>query len=161
MTRFVLLPILLAASAGVEAQPATTAPGNGFEVERYTVSLQPDLATTAVAGAETIVVRGTSDGATQLAFTANALRISDATVDGSPVQVLSNKDAIVFTLPHSLRKGGRATLRFCIDGTPARGVTAGAGGSTPATLHATGWCAFRTLRATRRIWRSTCFCPPG
>jgi aminopeptidase N len=104
------------------------APGDGFEVERYAVALRPDLPTTAISGTETIVVRGTYDWVTQLSFTANALRISEATVDATPVKVSSSKDAIVFTLSRPLRKGGNATLRFRLEGTPARGVTAIAGG---------------------------------
>jgi aminopeptidase N len=128
MNRIVIPPLLFAVASSAGAQPGTIAPVDGFEVERYAVALRPDLATTAVSGTETIVVRGMSDRLTQFSFTANALRISEATVDATPVQVSSGKDAIVFTLPRPLRKGGKATLRFRFDGTPARGVTAIAGG---------------------------------
>ena len=101
MNRIVILPLLLAVASSAGAQPATIAPGDGFEVERYVVALRPDLATTAVTGTETIVVRGTSDRVARLSFTANALRISEATVDGTPVQVSSGKDAIclLYTSP--------------------------------------------------------------
>jgi len=54
MNRFVILPMLLASVSSAGAQPVTIAPGNGFEVERYVLTLRPDLATTAVAGTETI-----------------------------------------------------------------------------------------------------------
>ncbi|MBA3677062.1 MAG: M1 family peptidase [Sphingosinicella sp.] len=128
VNRIAILALLLAAASSAGAQPATIAPGDGFEVERYAVALRPDLATTAVSGTETIGVRGTSDRVAQLSFTGNALRITEATVDATPVQVSSSKDAIVFTLPRSLRKGDKATLRFRIDGKPARGVTSVAGG---------------------------------
>lgn len=128
MNRRVLLSVLLAAATNTEAQSATIAPGDGFEVERYVVALRPDLATTAVSGTETIVVRGTSDRVTHLAFSANALRIGDATVDAAPVQVSSTTDGIVFTLPQALRKGRKVTLRFRFEGTPTRGLTAVAGG---------------------------------
>jgi hypothetical protein len=128
MIRAVTLLVIFGAASGAFAQPVTITPGNGFEVERYAVAIRPDLKTTAVSGTETIVVRGTADGVTQLAFTANALRIGEATLDAAPVQVTSGKDAIVFALPRVLRKGAKATLRFTIDGTPARGVTAVTGG---------------------------------
>jgi aminopeptidase N len=128
MNRFVLASLLLAAASSAGAQPVTLAPGDGFEVERYDVALRPDLATTVVSGTETIVVRGTSDRVAQLAFTANALRIGEATVDGAPAEVSSTGDAIVFTLPQALRKGRKATVRFRFDGTPARGLTVVAGG---------------------------------
>jgi aminopeptidase N len=128
MNRLVLLPLFLAAASSAAAQPAAIAPGDGFEVERYTVALRPDLATTALSGTETIVVRSTSDRVAQLAFTANALRISGATMNAMPVEVSSTSNAIIFTLPQALRKGRKATLRFRFDGTPARGLTAVAGG---------------------------------
>lgn len=108
MNCIVMLPLLLAVASSAGAQTATIAPGTGFEVERYTLALRPDLATMAISGTETIVVRGTSDGLAELSFTADALRISEATIDGTSVQVSSSKDAIVFNLPRTLRKGGKA-----------------------------------------------------
>ena len=101
MIRIVLLLACFAVPSVAWAQPTVT-PGSGFEVDRYVVALRPDLTTTAVSGTETVVLRGTSEGLKQLAFTANALRISDATLDAKPVQVSSGKDAIVFTLPRIL-----------------------------------------------------------
>ena len=129
MIRTLALPALLAALAGAGKQPPPTiAPGTGFEVERYAVALSPDFSTASVAGTETIVVRGTTDGTRRLAFTANALRISEATLDHAPSGVSSDKEAIVFVLPRPLTKGEKATLRFRIEGTPARGVTKVPGG---------------------------------
>lgn len=124
----ILLPLLLLMASGAHAQSVTITPGSGFEVERYAVALRPDLATTAISGTQTIILRGTSDGVTQLAFSTNSLRISEAMMNAAPVQVSSREDAIVFTVPRALRRGERATLRFRIDGTPARGVTSVAGG---------------------------------
>jgi aminopeptidase N len=128
MTRLPILSIFLAAAPSAHAQPLTVAPGDGFEVERYAVALRPDLKSTAVSGTETITLRATSDRLTQLVFSPNALRISEATMDTAPVQVSSSKAAIIFTLPRTLRKGSKVTLRFQMDGTPARGVTAVPGG---------------------------------
>lgn len=118
----------LAVSLALATSSASQAPGEGFEVERYAVALRPDLATGAVSGMETIVLRSTTDGLAGLAFTANALGIQQASLDGAPVQVMSSKDGIAFTLPSPLRKGQRGTLRFSLAGTPARGVTLAAGG---------------------------------
>lgn len=128
MQHAVLLAMLLARVSEADAQTTRIAPGEGFEVERYAVSLRPELTTTAVSGTQVIVVRSTSDRLTRLSFTANDLRISHATVDAASLPVLSGKDAIVFTLPRALRRGEQATLRFRIEGTPARGVTALEGG---------------------------------
>jgi aminopeptidase N len=121
------LTLFLTFASSTAARPAAIAPGQGFEVERYAVALRPDLATTRVSGAQTIVLRATGDRLSQLAFTPNALRIGKATADGAPIQVASSQDAIIFTLPRPLRKGARVTLRFSLDGKPARGVTAAAG----------------------------------
>lgn len=118
----------LAVSLVLATPSAAQTPGEGFEVERYAVALRPDLATGAVSGTETIVLRSTADGLARLAFTANALRIEQASLDGAPVQVTSNKDGIDFVLSGPLRKGQRANLRFGLAGAPARGVTLAAGG---------------------------------
>ena len=128
MIRALTLAYLLGAASDAGAQPAPTPPGKGFEVERYAVTLRPDLATTAVSGTESIVVRGTADGVKKLAFTPNALTISEATLDDVPIEVASGQGAIIFTLPRALNKGTRATLRFRLTGTPARGVKAAGGG---------------------------------
>lgn len=125
MRRAVLPLLLLAAASGAGAR---TAPGDGFDVERYAVAIRPDLTTTAVSGTETIVLRATSDLVTRLVFTGNALRVGDAMLDGAAIPVSSSEDGTVFHLPRALRKGRKATLRFRIDGKPARGVTAAAGG---------------------------------
>ena len=125
----ILLPALAVLAAPVvAAEPAPAAPGVGFEVESYTVSLRPDLATTAVSGNETVVLRATSNGLTRLAFTSNALRITDAAVDAEPIEVATNNGTLVFTMPRGLAKGDEVTLRFTFDGTPARGVTTVPGG---------------------------------
>ncbi|NIJ22530.1 M1 family aminopeptidase [Sphingomonas japonica] len=125
---YVLAAVMLAGTTGAHAQSVALTPGEGFEVERYSVALRPDLATTSVSGTETIVVRSTSDRTMQLAFTANALRISDITVDGAPAKHSTSATASVFALPRALKKGSRATLRFRIAGTPKRGLTSLPGG---------------------------------
>lgn len=121
-------PLALVLGLATPSLAQITTPGEGFQVERYALALRPDLATGAVSGAETIVLRSTSDRLARLVFTANALRIARASLDGAPVQVTSSQDGIVFTLPGPLRKGARAELSFSLAGTPARGVTLTAGG---------------------------------
>jgi len=124
MSRIVPLLAFFSAAGGSAACAADAIPGKGFQVERYTVALRPDLATTAVSGTETIVVESLSDGLARLSFTPNALRIEGAMVDGAPVEATSNAQALVFTLPRPLRRGGKATLSFRMSGRPARGVAA-------------------------------------
>jgi hypothetical protein len=69
MIRNIVMPLLLAAASGANAQPVPISPGSGFDVERYAVSIRPDLATTAVSGMEAIVLRATSDRVARLCQT--------------------------------------------------------------------------------------------
>lgn len=124
--KFVSLALVAIAFIATPERAIATV-GDGFDVVRYVVSFRPDLSSAAVSGHQTIIVRGTSDGVTQLAFTSNALRIDQATVDGAPIPVSSSKDAIVFRLPKALQRGQKVALRFRIEGQPARGVKAVAG----------------------------------
>ena len=128
MHPILITPLLLLASYSAQAQPAIISPGDGFDVARYSVVLRPDMTTKAVAGVETITLDITSDQLKHVAFTTNALKISGATVNDKPVEAISSKDSIAFTLPNVLERGRRITLRFKFEGTPARGVTAAAGG---------------------------------
>lgn len=119
MRSLLAVPLLVLAPAAA-AQHA----GEGFEVKSYAVVLRPDLATRAMSGRETIVLRSTTDGTRSAVFSGNALTIDMATVDGAPASVAKGRDTIGFALPRPLRKGEAATLRFAFSGTPARGVEA-------------------------------------
>jgi aminopeptidase N len=118
------LPLASTPAAAADAP----VPGAGFEVERYAIALRPDLATAAVSGSETITVRSMADGIVRLTFSGNALRISEATVNGKLVGVTSGPGTIVFTLPRPLAKGSKASIRFRVEGRPARGMVAAGGG---------------------------------
>ncbi len=122
-----LLPLLVTAS-GVDAPTLSLPPGSGFDVESYGVAIYPNLVSTAVSGTEAIMLKSMSNGLTQLSFSPNALRISNATVNGVDVTVRSDETAISFSLPRALQKGQRATVRFQFEGLPKRGVTAVKGG---------------------------------
>ena len=126
--RSVLLAFAVLSPAPACAEPLQLPPGQGFEVERYTVSLRPDLESTAITGTEIIAVRVTEDEVTRLTFSSNALRITAAELDGAPVAVSEGADGLVFSLPRPLSRGSAANLRFDFDGTPARGVTTVPGG---------------------------------
>ena len=128
MMRSVLLAVAFFCSGSACAEPSPLPPGQGFEVERYTVSLRPDLGSTALTGTEVIAVRATADQVTRLVFSPNALRITAAELDGAPVTVSQGGDGLVFSLHHPLSRGSAANLRFDFDGTPARGVTLAPGG---------------------------------
>jgi aminopeptidase N len=55
-------------------------------------------------------------------LTANALTIDRASVGGRAVVPERRGDAVVFPLPHPLRRGQQATLRIAYHGTPQRGL---------------------------------------
>ncbi len=118
-------------AAFVCALPVAAAPGGGFQVERYDLKLRADLRSGAVSGHETVIIKVTGNTSREITFSPNALRITDAKLDGAPVPVQSGNDGILFTLPQSLRRGDRAVLSFDIAGVPARGITL-----TPAGMHA-------------------------
>jgi aminopeptidase N len=123
-----LFLLIFTTLSGAHAQVEIVQAGNGFDVIRYTVRIRPDLRTTSVSGIETIELKTTIDDLKHLSFSANALQISGATVNGVAVDVTSGKDGIVFLLPLALKKGQRSKLVFQFSGIPARGVKAIAGG---------------------------------
>jgi len=85
--------------------------------------LRPDLATTSVSGRQSISIEATEANLANLLFSANALVITEALVDGASVPVISNERGVEFTLPRPLAKGETATLSLVFNGTPARGIT--------------------------------------
>jgi len=108
----------------LSAQSAGAAePGNGFQVERYEVELRPDLATTAVSGSQAIELVVTDADLREVVFSSNALEVEGATLDGSPIAVVSDESGIAFTLPRPLAVGETVRLQFTMRGFPARGVT--------------------------------------
>jgi aminopeptidase N len=127
MYRIAFLLSLLVFGADGRAQ-SVPPPGAGFQVERYALELRPDLATAAVSGTETIIVQNKSERLEQVVFSANALRISEATADGRIIRVTNGDNGIAFILPRPLGKGRKVTLQFRLEGTPRRGVTKAAGG---------------------------------
>lgn len=120
--------VVVASLASSMAVAHAAAPGEGFDVEHYTVALHPDPANAALSGTQTIVLRSTTDSLDRLVFSPNALQIREATLNGKPVAVASTPDGIVFELSRTLKKGKAATLAFQMSGMPARGITrAGSG----------------------------------
>ncbi|WP_420239388.1 M1 family aminopeptidase [Telmatobacter bradus] len=87
------------------------------------MDLTPHLADQTVSGSETILVQSTANDLRTIAFTANALTIDSATLDGLPVSYATEKDALTFALPAALDLHHTATLRIVYHGTPRQGVT--------------------------------------
>ena len=123
VARALLAFVVLALPGGASTRGAH--PGDGFDVQRYQLTLTPDLAGKAVSGFETIVLRSLVNGLATVAFSPNALTIDAVTIGGRPIQVALTDNALVFELPRPLGKGDSVTLRIAYHGVPARGVTFG------------------------------------
>ncbi len=78
-------------------------------------------------GAATIRLRSLRDGLDSLAFTANALAIDGAEVDGRPVRTEVVDGRRVFHLSRPLAAGRAARLSVRYHGAPARGLSFGTG----------------------------------
>ena len=94
-----------------------------MDVVRYQVRLRPDFPGRSLSGETEITVRSEEAGLRELTFTANALSIDAASVDGRPVRAEKRGTAWVFPLPRPLKRGAAVVLRAGFHGVPARGVT--------------------------------------
>lgn len=117
-----LLSALALTAWPVHAQDSSVTPGSGFDVAHYTLSLAPDVASGTVSGVEDIRFRSTRRDLDAVAFSANALTVTDAAIDGAPVAIETVGKALIFRFAEPLPKGRTATLRLRFAGTPARGV---------------------------------------
>ncbi|WBO22876.1 M1 family aminopeptidase [Sphingomonas abietis] len=120
MRSFLIATGLAAVLAAVPAW-AGIAPGDGFDVTRYRLALTPDIQNATVAGREIITLRATRDGVRQLRFSANALSIDAARLNGNSVTVTAQGDGLSFDLPAPLRAGHKVRLDLSYHGKPARG----------------------------------------
>lgn len=117
---------------------AADRPGDGFEVTRYSLALTPDIQSRTIAGRETIKLHATVDGVRRLNFSANALDIDGAALDGVALVHSVQGDVLGFDLPRPLRRGRIATLRISYHGRPARGF-AGSGSMLYTSYFACDW----------------------
>lgn len=113
-----VLVLAVAVAVPVEAGAA------GFDVASHSLVLTPDLAAGTVSGTEEIRFVSGDAPLSELRFSANALEIAGATLDGRAVSVRKDGQGTVFVLSEPLAAGRPATLRFRFSGKPARGVTA-------------------------------------
>lgn len=121
---FLLAVAALIPAVPISAQPAPAAIGEGFEVERYALSLAANPGGKSVAGTETITIRSLRDGLRSVTFSPNALVIDGATADRRAAQVTSGESGISIALPSPLPRGRTATIVLRYHGVPRRGVTA-------------------------------------
>ena len=128
MIRRILAPSLAGTTLGFLCSPALAAnrPGDGFEVASYRLALTPDIQNKTVAGREAITLRATVDGVRRLNFSANALVIDSATLDGVALTHTVEGDVLGFDLPRPLRRGLTVKLELSYHGRPARGFAGSA-----------------------------------
>ncbi len=141
MIRGMLVASLVAGAAlGLPCGPALAVdtPGDGFEVASYRLALTPDVGAKTIAGRETILLRATADGVRQLTFSANALAIDAATLDGVAIAHSVQGGVLRFDLPRPLRRGRSVTLALSYHGRPARGF-AGSGTTLYTSYFACDW----------------------
>lgn len=98
--------------------------GHGFDVVRYELLLNPNITNKAVVGVETITLRSTVSDLRQLIFSANALTIDSAALDGTIVKFSIVGGTLVFDLSKPLVHGRKARLKISYHGVPARGIVA-------------------------------------
>ena len=122
------IAIVIALSLFTSPALAATAPGDGFDVARYDLALTPDIQNRTVAGREVITLRVTGERLQRLSFSANALSIDSATLDGAPVVVNSQGETLDFDLPKPLVRGRTVRLKLSYHGRPTRGLSSSATG---------------------------------
>lgn len=128
MIRKILAISLAGVTLGLLCSPALAAnrPGDGFAVASYRLALTPDIQNRTVAGREAITLFATVDGVRRLTFTANALSIDSATLDGVALAHTVEGDVLGFDLPRPLRRGRTVKLVLSYHGRPARGFAGSA-----------------------------------
>jgi aminopeptidase N len=121
MLKRLLTIACLACSSGAFAEDRDLTRDAPMDVVRYALTLRPDIRTGMVAGVEAVEFRAGKD-ATHVRFSANALTIERATIDGKPVDFAAAGQAVAFTLPAPPREGRPSTLRIVFAGKPKRGL---------------------------------------
>jgi len=114
--RRILAPSLAGTALGLFCSPALGAnrPGDGFEVASYRLALTPDIHNRTVAGRETITLRATVDGVQRLNFSANALTIDSAALNGVALTHTMRGDVLGFELSSPLRRGRTVKLALML-----------------------------------------------
>lgn len=122
------IAVVIALSLFMSPALAAAAPGDGFDVLRYDLALTPDIQDRTVAGREVITLRVASERLQRLSFSANALNIDNATLDGAPVVAVVRDETLDFDLPKPLTRGRTVRLELSYHGRPARGLAGSATG---------------------------------
>lgn len=104
--------------------------GEDFDVLRYDLAASPDIAHGTLAARETISLRITGDNVRRIVFSANALTIDSAVLDGRPVVTRRTGETIVFDPGAPLARGRQVRLVVTYHGRPARGFA-----GTPTSLY--------------------------
>lgn len=139
---------------GLSCGPATAAntPGYGFEVTSYQLALVPDIRTKMVAGRETITLHATAAGIRRLDFSANALSIDSAVLDGVALSHTMQGDMLGFDLPEPLWLGRTLKLVLSYHGRPARGFA-----GSPTTLYTSYFACYWMICSQNKFGEKATF----
>ena len=95
---------------------------SAIDVQSYEVRLKPDFENQFVSGQETIRFKSTSDGLSELSFSANALDIV-ASLNGEVIVATELKDnRRIFHLPNPMRRGATGRLVLTFNGKAPKGL---------------------------------------
>lgn len=136
--RWLKLAVVCGLSLQSGAALAGSEPGEGFDVLRYDLAATPDIVHGTLAAHETIRLRATGENLRHLRFSANALTIDSAALDGMPVGVSRADGGLAFDLAEPLVRGHEVTLAVTYHGRPARGF-AGAPNALYTSYFACDW----------------------
>lgn len=102
------------------ANGALAAPQD-FDIERYDVTVKPDVEKKSIAGSTLIALRALRDGVSQIDLTQNALQI--ASVRGGTIDPAAPSGTVLkIKLDRPLRRNERTKLEFSYAGKPLRGL---------------------------------------
>lgn len=120
----IIAALLLAACASVPS--AREVHDDGYDMLEVHLDVTADFDAQSIVAEQSMRLRADVP-LSELRFDANALSILSASLDGQAVHPRTEGQALIFTLPHTLRAGDRATLQIRYEGQPARGLVFGDG----------------------------------
>lgn len=97
-------------------------PSRKVDVLAYALDLTPRFADKTIHGDEWILLRSTAPDLRQIAFTANALTIDDARLDGRSLRHSVANGLLLFDLSQRLSPGRTARLHLVYHGAPSDGI---------------------------------------
>ncbi len=122
ITRGLLAMIFCVAVIFPASAQEPAASGAGFDVERYTLRLQPDIDAGTLFGDQRIFARVLADGLSTAVFDAGDLVVRSVYRDGAAIAFEREGRQLRIRLPSPAHAGQRLDLRVVYDGKPRYGL---------------------------------------